>query len=364
MDSLRHDLHNHPGVSGDEHYAHDKVVSLLQSLHPAVLHTHVGGYGVLAYFGSSPALPTVALRADMDALPIGHRCGHDGHTAILMQVAEHFSRQPLADRGVLLIFQPEEETGLGAQKIIDSGLLSQFDIRVVLALHNIPGYPLNEVLLSDSTFAAASSGVVYHLQGRSTHASTPELGVNPGPAVADIIQQMQHFNTSASQHTNLSSFRQSTLIAIRLGQRTFGTAAGDADLMFTLRAFTNNTMQRLLDEAHRTVADISARYGLAERHELVEPFRATENTPLVAAQLRHIAQSMKRSVTMLPQPFRWSEDFSNYLAHYPGDLLGIGAGEQHLELHHPDYDFPDAVIEPSAQLLCAFAQNLPLPIKQ
>ena len=268
-----------------------------------------------------------------------------------------------------MIFQPEEETGLGAQKIIDSGVLQQYDIRCILAVHNIPGYPLNEVLLSDTTFAAASSGLVYQLQGRPTHASTPELGVNPGLAVAEIIQRMQQFNTMRANDDvslqnesqfSIFNYQLSTLIAVRLGQRAFGTSAGDAEVMYTLRAFTNDTMQRLLDAAHGMVADVAQRYGLQESHELVEPFRATENSPEVVAQLQAITEAQHRHVTRLPQPFRWSEDFANYLVHYPGALLGIGAGEQHLELHHPDYDFPDAIIEPTAQLLYRFANEIRL----
>ena len=394
MTSLRKDLHNHPGVSGDEHYAHDRIVEQLQSLAPDALHTHVGGYGVVAYFGCSdirtsgqsdirtsgqsdirtsgcsdirtsgqsdnPSHPTitspvVALRADIDALPIGHRCGHDGHTVTLLRLAQLLSQQRPSHRGVVLIFQPEEETGLGAQKIIDSGVLQHYDIRCILAVHNIPGYPLNQVLLSDSTFAAASSGVVYRLTGRPTHASTPELGLNPGLAVAEIVQRMHQFNNPSNQ-----AFKQSTLIAIRLGERAFGTSAGDAEVMFTLRAYRNDTMQQLLDAAHGLVAEVAQRYGLQECHELVEPFRATENTPHVVAQLQAIAEREQRHVTHLPQPFRWSEDFSNYLAHYPGALLGIGAGENHVELHHPDYDFPDDIIDPTANLLYSFAKEIQL----
>ena len=397
MSSLRKDLHNHPGVSGDEHYAHDRIVEQLQSLSPDALHTHVGGYGVVAYFApqqlnnstvqqfkqsSNQAFKQstlIALRADIDALPIGHRCGHDGHTATLLRLAQLLSQQRLSHRGVVLIFQPEEETGLGAQKIIDSGVLQHYDIRCILAVHNIPGYPLNQVLLSDSTFAAASSGVVYRLTGRPTHASTPELGLNPGLAVAEIVQWMHQFNNPSYQafkqsgnqafkqssiqafkQSSNQAFKQSTLIAIRLGERAFGTSAGDAEVMFTLRAYRNDTMQQLLDAAHGLVAEVAQRYGLQESHELVEPFRATENTPHVVAQLQAIAEREQRHVTQLQQPFRWSEDFSNYLAHYPGALLGIGAGENHVELHHPDYDFPDDIIDPTANLLYSFAHEIQL----
>lgn len=367
--AIRQDLHAHPGVSGHEEYAHDTIVRHLQALHPDALHTHVGGYGVVAYFGTDTASPVVALRADIDALPIGHRCGHDGHTATLLRVAQLIAAHRPADRGVLLIFQPEEETGRGAQKIIDSGVLRQYDIRAILAVHNIPGYPLNEVLLSDHTFAAASSGVVYHLQGRPTHASTPELGINPGLAVAEIVQRMQQLTHQngvsplTTDHCPLpTNLTLSTLIAIRLGQPAFGTSAGDADVMFTLRAFTNDNMQRLLNDAHSMVSEVAQRNGLTMTLELVEPFRATENTPQVVEQLRAIAEKNNRHVTLLQNPFRWSEDFSNYLVHYPGALLGIGAGRQHLELHHPDYDFPDEIIEPTAELLAEYVYCKGVPL--
>ncbi|KWW31240.1 MAG: amidohydrolase [bacterium P3] len=353
--SVRQDLHCHPGVSGDEHYAHDLIVSRLRALHPDALHTHVGGYGVVAYFGVAPGLPAVALRADIDALPIGHRCGHDGHTATLLRVAELLGTRR-QERGVLLVFQPEEETGTGARKVLDSGVLDTYDIRAFLAVHNIPGYPLHEVLLSEGTFAAASSGVVYCLHGRPTHASTPEMGVNPGLAVAEIVQRMQRLTDV--DPTRPAGFRQATLVGIRLGDRTFGTSAGDAEVMFTLRAFTNAAMRVLFDAAHRMVADVAAGYRLSVTYERVEPFSATENSPQVVGRLRALAESEGCHCTMLQRPFRWSEDFADYLMRYPGALLGIGAGEDHVELHHPDYDFPDALIEPTARLLAAFAENL------
>ena len=346
LTDIRHDLHTHPGISGDEHYAHDLIVRQLAQYHPDKIYTHVGGFGVIAAWGANLSHPTIAIRGDIDALPIGHRCGHDGHTVILLQLAEIIAQRGLPDgRNVILIFQPEEETGLGAQKIIDAQILQQYNIKAIYALHNLPGFPLGTVVLNRHTFAAASTGIVYRLTGRATHASTPEKGINPGLAVAEITQQFQRFNSHPDAVGDL--FRQTTLICIRLGEEAFGTSAGSADISFTLRAFTNDSMEHLLSDANQTVGIIAARHHLEVQHTLVEPFRATENNSLC---VEHIEEVCGCRSQYLLTPFRWSEDFSNYLQLYPGAMFGIVAGKEQPELHHPDYDFPDALIPLAAEV--------------
>lgn len=358
MDEIRKMLHSHPDVSGGEKYAHNLVVEELTRLAPDRLHTHVGGYGVVAFFGKSASEPTLAFRADIDALPIGHRCGHDGHTVTLLRFAQLVNAQRAElPYNVLLIFQPEEETGAGARKIVESGILDEYNIKYIFGYHNIPGYSEGEVLLNSRTFAAASSGVVYSLHGRPTHASTPEKGLGPGLAVAEIIESMQQRMNHPVESGDQSSFMQSTLICVRVGEEAFGTAAGDATLMFTLRAFTNATMARLLDQASDMVASVATRYGLTVGSSQVEPFMATENNADVVSSIAVIAHEGGYAVRELNQPFRWSEDFATYLQKYPGALFGVGAGIDHVELHHPDYDFPDAIVEPTAQLFLRLAMN-------
>ena len=367
--SLRQSLHEHPQTAGNEQFAHDLIVRHLQQLHPAKVYTHVGGYGVIAVWGTSDnsefkiqnSKPTIAFRADTDALPIGHRCGHDGHTAILLRLAELidgvFAEHSTlttdhctltTGNNILLLFQPAEETGQGARAVLESGILQQYDIRAIYALHNIPGYPLGTVVLCPHTFAAASTGIVFRLDGRETHASTPELGINPGLAVAEIVLQFDAFNATQASSPCIESFRQSTLICVRLGSPAFGTSAGSAELMFTLRAFTNAAMERLLADANAAVDEIASRHSLKVSRSLVEPFRATENTP---ACVDHIKSLIPHSSFLIKEtPFRWSEDFGEYLRHFPGAMFGIGSGEHQPELHHPDYDFPDPLIEPAARL--------------
>lgn len=344
---IRHELHAHPGISGDEHYAHELIVRELATCHPDKVYTHVGGYGVVAVWGTDQSHPATAIRGDIDALPSGHRCGHDGHTAILLQTAQWIGEKK-AEQGhtVILIFQPEEETGTGAQKVLDSGILQQYNIRRIYGYHNLPGFPLGTVVLNYHTFAAASTGIIYHLKGRSTHASTPEKGLNPGLATAQIIQAFNQLNS----HDNADNdhFRQSTLICVQLGEEAFGTSAGEAELMFTLRAYTNTAMQQLLSEANSIVADIATQYKLDVSHTLRDPFPATENRSDIVETIEQHCNCRYRH---LLTPFRWSEDFAHYLQVFPGAMFGIGSGEKQPELHHPDYNFPDTLIEPAARVL-------------
>lgn len=353
LESIRRALHMHPQVSGMEQYAHDLVVESLQSMRPTSLWTHVGGWGVVALWHVG-ASRTIAFRADTDALPIGHRCGHDGHAAILLGLAHWVdSHVDSLRKNVMLIWQPEEETGYGAQKIVDSGLLQQHDVSAVFALHNLPGFKTGTVVLNPHTFAAASVGVTYRFKGRPTHASTPELGISPGLAVADAIRAFDAFNTG---DIHLDLFRQATLIHVDAGQPTFGTAAADASLSFTLRAYTNRSMQRFRNEADSLMSQLADRYGLGFSVSQCDPFMACENTPHIVDEVYKAALSRDLDVTVVDRPFRWSEDFASFLAVCPGCLMGIGAGVSHLELHHPDYDFPDEVIPTAVALFVAIAE--------
>lgn len=355
--AIRHSLHEHPQTAGNEQFAHDMIVKHLQQLHPDRVYTHVGGWGVVAVWGKDPQAPTVAFRADTDALPIGHRCGHDGHTTILLRLAELVDSDERRGEGderlvnKLLLWQPAEETGEGSRAVLESGILQQYNIVRIYGLHNLPGYPQGTVVLCPRTFAAASTGVVYHLGGRETHASTPEMGINPGLAVAEIIQRFDGFNRGHGE------FRQSTLICVHLGSPAFGTSAGHAEVMFTLRAFTNDEMERLLADANAAVDEIAARHGLAVSRSLVEPFRATENHGDAVEAIERAAEALPLRVRYQMEPNRWSEDFAEYLLHFCGAMFGLGSGEQQPELHHPDYDFPDAIIEPAARLFLQLAMG-------
>ncbi|MBR2958867.1 MAG: M20/M25/M40 family metallo-hydrolase, partial [Bacteroidales bacterium] len=340
--AIRGALHEHPQTAGNEQFAHDTIVRHLQQLHPDKVYTNVGGWGVVAVWGRDQQAPTIAFRADTDALPIGHRCGHDGHTTILLRLAELVdsyvccntvaTRQNTVathktSRNILLLWQPAEETGTGSQAVLESGILQQYNIVRFFGMHNLPGYPLGTVVLCPRTFAAASTGVVYHLDGRETHASTPELGINPGLAIAEIIDRFNRLNGQNGE------FRQSTLICVRVGEPAFGTSVGHGEVMFTLRAFTNDEMERLIHDANSAVDEIATRHKLTVSRTLVEPFRATENNGDCVEAIEKAAEDVPLRVRYQMEPNRWSEDFAEYLLRYKGAMFGMGSGEHQPELH-------------------------------
>lgn len=349
---IRQLLHRNPGVSGHEEFAHDLIVRELRSLQPDELHDHIGGYGVIAVWRSSKAdAKTLAFRADIDALPSGHRCGHDGHTAILLRFAAIVSEDNDRKNNIVLVFQPEEETGNGARKIMESGILQSIGIDAIFGLHNLPGYDKGSVVLVRDTFAAASSGVIYRFTGRQTHASTPEMGLNPGMAIAEMIQRVNEINMIGSEQ-----FCFSTLICCRVGEKAFGTSAGTGDVMFTLRASDNNSFSELTKRVDAISVEVAAKYGLQIEKQQQEPFRALENTPELVDQIRGILHHLP--VIIQSKPFRWSEDFAEYLTVFHGAFFGLGSGQQQPELHHPDYDFPDDIIETGAECFKSIMNNI------
>lgn len=359
---LRHYFHAHPELSGQEVQTHHLIVDFLQTTNANRIISHVAGNGVIAVFSGKNSGKTIAIRGDIDALPIsehndfsyssvndgvGHKCGHDGHTTILLQLAKNLSENPLEKGTVILIFQPEEETGNGAKKMIDSGVLKQFHIDYIFGLHNLPSFSLGAVVVKYGTFAAASSGMIIRLQGRETHAANPEKGINPAMAVAELIQWFDNFNQT---HKNGNDFQQATLVYARIGKMAFGTSAGDAEVMVTLRAFSNDLMQQLVNQVTLYLIEISKKHQLDISHTFQDEFLAVENDTNCVKMVEQAAQCADMQTVNLELPFRWSEDFSHYLKNYRGAFFGIGAGYNHVELHHPDYDFPDELIESGAIL--------------
>ena len=127
--------------------------------------------------------------------------------------------------------------------------------------------------------------------------------------------------------------------------------------MFTLRAFSNQAMERLLADADSTVDAIAARHGLGVTRSLVEPFHATENHAAQVEAIRKAAGDLSLEVVERERPMRWSEDFAEYLLLWPGAMFGFGSGEEQPELHHPSYEFPDSLIEPAARMFLQLAGN-------
>lgn len=355
--TFRKALHRNPELSGQEFETAKKIKAFLSSCNSDEIIENIGGQGIMAVYRGSKPGKSILLRADIDALPINeindfehrsitlnvsHKCGHDGHTAILAGVAQHLGLCPIKRGCVALLFQPAEETGKGAISILNDLKISDFKIDHVFALHNLPGYRKNAIVIRKQHFAAASKGMIIRLTGKTSHAANPEHGISPALALAEIIR---YFSELSSTKEGFNDFKLITVIHARLGEIAFGTSPGYAEVMATLRSFRNDDMQKITDDAKLFVELIADKYGLNEKIEWVEEFPASVNDNDCVELIKEVSVENNFSIIEIPEPFRWSEDFGHFLLKYPGALFGIGSGKLHPPLHNPEYDFPDEIIK-------------------
>ncbi len=368
--AFRHLLHQHPELSGKEIETAKRIKEYLARFNPDQIYEGLGGAGLAAVYKGNAKGPTVLLRADMDALPIdetndfdyksknkgvAHKCGHDGHSAILSGVALALHQQRPARGRVVLLFQPAEETGQGARRVIDDPQFAELQPDYAFALHNLPGFAAGSVVVRDNHFAAASKGMIIRLTGKTSHAANPEHGISPAMAVADIIKGLTKLSM---EKDGFQDFKLVTVIHTRLGEIAFGTTPGYAEVMATLRSFRNDDMQRLTNKAVDIAEKAADQYRLHEKIEWREEFPATVNHPECVELIRQTATGNNLKIVEPETPFRWSEDFGYFTSKYNGAMFGIGSGVKHPDLHHPDYDFPDKIIPQAIAMFEGIIRNI------
>lgn len=296
------------------------------------------------------SLEPIAFRADFDAVAgkdgrAGHYCGHDGHSAALAGLALVLD-QAETDRDVYLLFQPAEETGQGA--VLFQKLLAEKKIGEVYGFHNIPGYPAGAILLRDETFACASTGLELCFKGCPAHAAYPESGVNPGVGIRKLLQYVEERIKLPSEGMILA-----TLIGIDAGSQAYGVSASEAKVRYTIRGERDAEFQKLLEDILNQGTQIAREEGLSFEWKGIEAFPATENDASATANLRYAAKAAGLPVLELSDPFRWSEDFGYYLRQCKGAMFGVGAGEDHPDLHTEAYEFNDEILEAVLKVYCS-----------
>jgi amidohydrolase len=322
---------------------------------PDELIAKLGGAGVAAiYRGAAPG-PTVLFRCELDALPIieindfahrsihehvSHKCGHDGHMAMVAGLAPLMQRRRPTRGRIVLLFQPAEETGEGAAAILRDARFAAITPDYAFAIHNLPGYPLGQVVVREHAFSMASIGMAAVLEGRTSHASEPEKGLSPAKAVMTLVRELPDLpGTAGAQRFTLVTLTHATL-----GDRSFGIAPGRAEVLATLRAEEDADLERLRAYAADLVACAAREHGLHARVEWSDHFAATVNDPDAVRQVVNAAAALELDVHTMATPIRWSEDFGLFTRNTRGALFGLGSGVDRPALHSPDYDFPDELI--------------------
>lgn len=369
--AFRHALHRIPEVSGDEARTAAAVVAALPG--PDQVLTGLGGHGVAAvYRGAAPG-PTVLLRAELDALPIrdlsgaahaselpgvGHQCGHDGHTAILLGVARHLARVPPARGRVVLLFQPAEETGAGAAAVLADPRFAQIAPDWAFAIHNMPGLPLGVAELPPGPASCASCGVRVVFSGQTSHAAQPELARSPAQAIARLVPAVLALGPGGDPWAPPApGFRLVTVSHLSMGAPAFGITPGAGEVWLTVRALLDADLEELLEQVAVLAGDAARDHGLGVGITWHEHFAAGAND---AAAVGHLARAMAAAgIAVRPgAPMRPSEDFGRFGAVAPIALAFLGAGEGCPPLHAEAYDFPDALIAPGVRMFAALVRDL------
>lgn len=371
---LRRRLHRQAELSSREEKTAELVDLFLGSCRPDRVLRGLGdgthrSHGAAYVFEAESPGPTVLLRCELDALPIAetieldhasrspgvsHKCGHDGHMAIVAGVAASLARRgPIRGRAVLL-FQPAEETGEGAARVLTDTRLAGLAPDAAVALHNLPACPLGQVVLRRGAFNCASVGLVARLEGESSHAAEPEQARSPAAALARLLDDLPAL--AAREPPDAGALL--TITHASLGEPTLGITPGEATLMATLRASSDGLLGELARRSEDRIREAAASCGLEVSLERREPFRACCNAPHLVDAVGRAADALGLPVRELEQPLRWSEDFAEFGVRYPSVLFGLGAGLDQPPLHSPAYDFPDALLPIGVRLLRRILDDL------
>jgi len=362
LTSFRRELHAHPELAHSEHETAERVVTFMQQFNPTEIVTGIGGTGVIVTFDSGVEGPTMLFRCELDALPItevdvdgyasttvgvSHKCGHDGHMAMIAGLGEALAERPLTRGVVHLLFQPAEETGTGAAAVLNDEAFSRFTPDFAVAIHNMPGFPMHSMVIKPGSITAAVRSFVVRFTGRVAHASEPEKGENPSLAVADLLREADAL-VIADQHD--PEFRLVTPVHVSIGSIAYGIAAGEGEVHFTIRTATNQGLADLQAEITAIAEHVAERDRLSVEIEVVEDFFANVNDPDVTERVRRAAESCGHDIITPEVGMRAGEDFGLFTERFPCCLVLLGAGEEHLPIHNAGYDFPDELILTGVEL--------------
>ncbi len=356
--AIRHDLHQHPELGFEEHRTSGIVRAFLER-HGYAPRTSAGT-GVIAEVAGTGAR-RIALRADMDCLPMpehtplpyrsvyegrAHKCGHDGHTAVLLGVAALLARRRTQLPGaVRLLFQPAEEgvDGGGARRMVEDGALAGCD--EVYGLHNWPGYPFGHVHVKPGAMMAQTHWLGITVHGKGGHGSQPQSCRDPIVAASQIVVALQSVVARGLGYDGGA-----VVSVCRFSAGTTDNVLPDrAELEGTIRTFTPAVTERVLARIAEVVHGTAAAMGVRAELQLEPGYPVVDNHADCAAAVRRVAIATvgAERVSDAGLPMAGGEDFAYMAQAVPGAFFFVGTGAPDREVpgcHHPDFDFDDRVI--------------------
>jgi amidohydrolase len=379
LQQIRRDIHAHPELCYDERRTADVVAQKLTEWDIPIIRG-LGVTGLVGIIKRGTSSRAVGLRADMDALPMQeintfahasqhtgkmHACGHDGHTAMLLGAARHLARHGNFDGTVYVIFQPAEEGGAGAQRMIDDGLFTQCPMEAIFGMHNWPGYAFGTFGVKEGPMMASSNEFEVVVSGKGAHAAQPHKGIDP---IMVAIQIAQSWQTIISRNVSPVDSAVLSVTQIHSGSAT-NVIPDQATLIGTVRTFKTEVLD-LIEANMKRIADHTAEaFGASLNFKFKRNYPALVNhareTALCVEVLREVAGH--DNVNTQIEPTMGAEDFAFMLKAKAGCYVFIGNGDgDHRDqghglgpcnLHNASYDFNDALLPLGATYWVSLAER-------
>jgi len=368
MTAWRHRIHAWPELGFEEERTSALVAEVLAGLGLQV-HTGLGGTGVVAVIDSGKPGLSIGLRADMDALPmdehnddlayrsqrpgVAHTCGHDGHTSALLGTAEYLVAHPPASGRVVLIFQPAEEGGRGAIKMVEDGLFERFPCDEVYAFHNMPALKTGEASVRSGATLQSLAVFEVEIEGVGGHAAAPHRANDPLQVAARLAVDIsaivgRHIDPMEPALINVGKLQAGT---------THNIIPSTASLSGTLRALSKDVHEELLKrlralcDGHAQVS--GCKVSLAIPHSCPPCINAPEQAALAAEAIGDVLGRGNVKTDMRAYPF--SDDFSYMLERWPGAYLFLGMDSA--MCHHPTFRFDDGLLPVAASVFARIVQR-------
>ncbi len=366
IQAIRRDLHAHPELCYEEQWTSDLVAKKLTEWNIPIIRG-LGKTGVVGIIKNGSSERAIGLRADMDALPMQelntfthasqnqgkmHACGHDGHTAMLLGAAHYLSQHRHFDGTVYVIFQPAEEGGAGAQRMIDDGLFEQCPMEAVFGMHNWPGMPTGLFGVTPGPMMASSNEFEVTIKGKGSHAAQPHNSIDP---VMVAVQIAQSWQTIVARNIDPNDPAVVSITQIHTGSAT-NVIPDEATLIGTVRTFSIDVLdlieQRMFEIAQHTAAAFNAQVDFRFHRNYPPLINHPKETAFAVEVMK--AMSGADNVEATIKPTMGAEDFAFMLQHKPGCyvFLGNGTGTHRdvghglgpCNLHNASYDFNDDLL--------------------
>ncbi len=370
---LRRDLHRHPELRFQETRTSLRVARLLQEWGLQVS-TGLASTGVVGLLDTGKPGPVLALRADMDALPIQevqdreyasqnpgvmHACGHDAHVTMLLGAARVLASARLLSRGaVKFVFQPGEEGGAGGLKMVEEGVLEHPMVDRAVALHVFPTLRVGEVGLTSGPALASVDDFVIRVLGRGSHAAHPHTARDPILAGASIVQALQ---AVVSRGTDPLDSLVLSVTRFQAGT-AFNIIPEEAEIWGTVRALKDHVRKAAHASMKQIVQGVASCHGVKAGLEIRQGYPVLFNDPETVDSVERVALELlgEKGVLHLP-PSMGSEDFSYFLERCPGAFVVMGCSDPQATpapmLHTPQFDICEEVLPLGVELFLRLAQE-------